>query len=492
MNVSNWRRRLARALWPGHPGLPGQRPAGATVEDVPAPAGLLYARGFLLCDGAAPASAAGWSEHRVGSRWLYVDPRVPLHHASAEGRSVWLLGDAFDPEEGVYEGVAERIASGNLLDLLDRLAGRFALLVQEGQSLVVYHDAMGSRSIFYGAGVVASHAALVAEVTGAGLRDWVLPFITSRGYLMRDVKYLPGLDSPFTGIRQLTPNTRLLLPEGRVERYWPRGPKPIVGRAEAVDTLVGHLQGLRSYVRHNGIATMVGLSAGRDSRGVLAALHAEAPRVFTFVRSKGAKSSDSPDSRVARTVAGRCGLELEVVRVPAPPPLDESLSPFARTFRRNTGYVRGSNSSWVEYFAGKPLPELLFVRGFGGEVMRGFYPPLTEISPPALSHLYDVNAGSRLARDPFATFIDVAGWSGSDFHDYDLTDLFYWEHRMGTWGALALAESDMAFRTTAGYNSRNLFAAFMGLPAELRQVSGVFEEATIRLAPELSGIPYES
>src|SRR5690606_31384590 len=108
--------------------------------------------------------------------------------------------------------------------------------------------------------------------------------------------------------------------------------------------------------------------------GVLAGLKQEAPRVFTFVRSKGAKSSDSPDSRVARALAERCGLDLEIVRVAAPGPLDDALSPFASTFRRNTGYVRGSNSSWIARFAGQDLPELVFVRGFGGEVMRGFYP----------------------------------------------------------------------------------------------------------------------
>lgn len=492
MNVSVWRQRLALALWPDRAG-PSAVPASRTVvEEVPAPTGLLYARGFLLCRSAAPASVSGWDEHQVGDWRLFVDSRVPLQRAVAGGRSVWLAGDAFDPENGIYEDIASHLASGEILDTLDRLAGRFLLLVQEGDALAVYHDAMGARSIYYGDGVVASHASLAAEMTGAQLRDWVLPFITSRGYLMRDVKYLPGLDTAYAGIRQLTPNTRLLLPAGDIERYWPRGPKPVVDREQAVGLLAMHLAALGSYARHHAFATTVGLSAGRDSRGVLAGLKQENPRVFTFVRSKGAKSSDSPDSRAARELAKRCGLDLEIVRVAAPGSLNDSVSPFASTFRRNTGYARGSNSSWIAHFARQELPDLLFVRGFGGEVMRGFYPPIDEISPAALAHVYDVNAGSRLARDPFRTFIDVAGWSRSDFYDYDLADLFYWEHRMGTWGASALAESDMVFRSIAGYNSRNLFASFMSLPTELRRGSELFDEATVRLAPELAGIPYES
>lgn len=123
--------------------------------------------------------------------------------------------------------------------------------------------------------------------------------------------------------------------------------------------------------------------------------------------------------------------------------------------------------------------------------MRGFYPEMHEISPQTLSHLYDVNAGSRMSRNAFERFIEVAGWDMGALFDYDLSGLFYWEHRMGIWGASALSESDMAFRSMPGYNNRELFRTFMGLPSEIDRRS-IFEASVALLQPGLSEIAYES
>lgn len=454
--------------------------------------GLLYARGFLLCrDGHGPEAVMEWKRWGVEGWTLHTDPRVPVDHATCEDREAWIVGDAFHPGRGVFKQMARHVLECDLLETLDGIAGRFLLVYRNGSRIEIYHDAMGARSVFYGEGVVASHAGLAAEVLGTGLRDWIIPFITSRGYLQRDVKYLPGLDSSFEGVTQLTPNTRLVLPGGSVERYWPRTSVIASKRNQALASVTEHLGGLRQYLEENAFDPIIGLSAGRDSRGIFAALVPLAPRIFTFVRSADARSDDSADSRAARLLAETVGLDLEVIKVPAPPHLDTASSAFAVTFRHNTGYVRGNNSSWVEHYAGSPPADHVFVRGFGGEVMRGFYPPMSEPTPQSLSHLYDVNAGSRMSRDAFARFIEVTGWAKNALFDYDLSALFYWEHRMGVWGASALSESDMAFRSMPGYNSRNLFDVFLGLSSDIDRKS-IFESSVAALRADLGKIAYES
>lgn len=453
---------------------------------------LLYARGFLLCRTEdAPGAVADWSGRDVHGWRLHTDPRVPVDHAARGDREVWIVGDAFHPAQRVFTQMARHVLEGNLLETLDGIAGRFLLIHRKGSRIEIYHDAMGARSVFYGDGVVASHAGLAAEVLGSGLRDWIIPFITSRGYLNRDVKYLPGLEAPFVGVRQLTPNTRLVLPHGAVERYWPRAGIAATDRNQALAGLKEHLEGLRRYLEENELEPIIGLSAGRDSRGVFAALAPLRPRLFTFVRSTDAQSSHSADSRTARQLAGKAGLDLEIIKIPAPPQLDTASTDFAITFRQNTGYVRGNNSSWVEHYAGLPPTRHVFVRGFGGEVMRGFYQKVHQANSQSLSHLYDVNAGSRMSRDAFEQFIEVAGWDEGALFGYDPAGMFYWEHRMGIWGAIALSESDMAFRGLPGYNSRDLYGVFMGLPEQVDRRS-IFESAVVELRPDLSGIAYAS
>lgn len=471
---------------------PCRPPPGLPVEGGEAPSRLLYARGFLLTRREAPSSLGGWRRTEVGAWHLHSDPRVPMQTASTGTRSVWLLGDAFDPEAGIYADIVRTLVVGDIGRHLDSVAGRFMLFAEEGQVLTVYHDALGSRAVFYGDGVVASHAGLAADVLGTGLREWIIPFITSVGYGKRDVKYLPGLDSPFVGVRQLTPNTRLRLPSGEIERYWPRGPKPETGSAFALEALVAHLRGLGEYVSRSGKAPIAGLTAGRDSRGVMAALVELEPRLFTFVRSPDGRASNSADTRAARQLAAQYALDVEIVRLTAPTRLSEADTPFGVAYRRNTGYVRGLNSPWVEHFAAADNDDSLYVRGFGGEVMRGFYRKGTRMSASQLAKTYDLNAGSRYTREAFDTFMRIAQWNDAAFFDYALDDMLYWEHRMGVWGASALGESDMAFRSLNGYSSRNLFAAFMALPAQQRDTSALFAEATAGIAPKLAGIPYPS
>lgn len=454
--------------------------------------GLIYSRGFVLCrTERVPQSVAGWAHWSVGHWALRIDPRVPVDHAINGEREAWIIGDAFHPTRGLFTKLAAVALEADLLDFLDGTAGRFVLIRRDGSRIEIYHDAMGARSVFHGEQVVASHAALAAEVLGSGLRDWIIPFITSRGYLHRDVKYLPGLDSPYEGISQLTPNTRLVFTRGKVERYWPREPSSVTGLGQALASLTTHLEGLRLYLEKNRFQPIIGLSAGRDSRGVFAGLLPLQPRLFTFVRSAGAKSNDSDDSRIARRLAAEAGLDLEIVRVSAPAHLDSALSTFAVAFRQNTGYVRGNNSSWVEYYSNLAPTDHVFVRGFGGEVMRGFYPEIEQLSPVSLAKLYDVNSGSRMTRAAFTRFLLVAGWSTEALLNFKPSELFYWEHRMGVWGASALAESDMAFRTVPGYNSRDLFSTFMALRPEVDRTS-IFESAVASLAPSLATVKYKS
>lgn len=453
--------------------------------------GLLYARGFLLSQGrSVPSIVSKWERIDVADWKLYVDPRVPVEHAQRSDREVWIIGDAFVSTKASIPSAADWVLGGDLHENIDRLGGRYLLIYRGREQVQIYHDALGSRSIFYGPGVVASHAELAAETIGAGLRDWLIPFITSRGFRRRDVKYLPGLHSPFEKIEQLTPNCRLRLGSERPERYWPRRPVIGVSAEYALCKLVEHLEALREYFARRKIQPVVGVSAGRDSRGIVASLGKLDPKLFTFVRSPRGESTRSADSQVALKIATALGLELDLIRLKAPPPLDDALTPFASTFRRNTGYVRGNNSAWVEHYAGRN-EDWVFVRGSGGEIMRGFYPPLKSISAASLSHLYDVNSGSKISRDAFAHFIEQAEWEGSKLYGRCLEDLFYWEHRMGIWGASTLTEADMAFRSLPAYNSRELFDAFAGLPQAVDRRE-LFESAIEELDAKLGAIPYSS
>lgn len=466
---------------------------------------LLYRNGFVVSEVPIDTpSLFGWNSVRVGTAYVRLHPETPFLAAQAGGRNLALVGVAFDPEMGIYKEdqvLAGLLAAGPGREFhaaLDRLAGRFALIVQDGGRTELYQDAMGSRSVFYsskGFPVAASHAEIVADIIGTRFADFFVPFLTSRNYQQRDVKYLPGVATPYEHVVQLTPNTKLIVAQQKVERFWPReemGSAPT--NEEATAALVTHLHGLRWYLAVNGRRPVLGLTAGTDSRGVFAATKDSNPVIFTYVRSESANMTGSADARTAAAIAGAYGLDPQVWPIHNRLTLNQTSDSLSAAFRRSTGYYRGPGSPWLGKLAqaGKKVKDGLFIRGFGGEVMRGFYQSqdkrITKVNVQQLSNAYDVNAGSHVTRSFFEDMMNRTSLNADSIMGYDPNDIFYWEHRMGTWGSVSMSEADLAMPSMVAYNSRNLFATFMALPQETRASRSAFEAATVELAPLLKGL----
>ncbi|HWM30653.1 MAG TPA: hypothetical protein VNO69_02985 [Methyloceanibacter sp.] len=63
---------------------------------------------------------------------------------------------------------------------------------------------------------------------------------------------------------------------------------------------------------------------------------------------------------------------------------------------------------------------------------------------------------------------------------YDINDIFYWEQRIGMWGAAMHNEMDAAVLSLTGYNSRRLYALALGLPREQRLSKDLLRNLTHR------------
>ncbi len=256
---------------------------------------LIYRSGFVL----SRARVTGypfdrWRSHRLGHFVLQTHPDASCTVREVSGQASALLGDAFDPERGIHnkaqllEDLAGATSEQEFYKALDRLAGRFLLILPRGDGgLHLYQDAMGSRTVFYATNqpVAASHSEIVGKLVGNGLSDFVIPFLTSRNYAQKATKYLPGVATPYEHVRQLTPNTQLSMPKQSVTRFWPRGPheKPTTD-TEALDALILHMRGLVEHFQVARLKSLIGLTAGTDSRLLFAAFRSSDPYLFHYLR----------------------------------------------------------------------------------------------------------------------------------------------------------------------------------------------------------------
>ncbi len=469
---------------------------------------LLYRYGFVACmkGTAEPVlgelpSTQGWSAIPWAD-WVVVHhPDTSLSVAKSGASQLAIVGEVFNPFTKEFDAqvVADDLCrraedDSQFLSLLGELSGRFVVLVQQGGEWFAYNDSFSARSIYYNAqmpGVVASHAALLGEVTADPVDFNVLAFTQSSAYRERDVKYLPGSRTLYRNIFYCPANHRLRVSSNQTDRYWPRAFAE--ENISCSELLIQYLDGYSDYIRSRHDRELFGLTGGLDSRTLLAPLAAKKMPMTTFTIYRGDKNGGSAkDIALAKDLSSAVGVEHEKMTVDYPRLNTDYFTEPMQVLRQNTGFVRLNSpyancqlhNHFSQRFQGQSLS---YSRGFGGELLRGFYQDkqgdVKKVSPQSFANAYGVMQGTPLVQDSFKHFIACSRFK--DTQGIGLSDLFYWEHRMSGWAALAIAETDITACTYAGYNSRRLYQAFMARPFAERTKRESFKDAIRHFAPEL-------
>lgn len=462
---------------------------------------LKFRFGFLChrVDEVRPRRAlpkAGWLRERVGPFVLHRHPETRLARRSAGERHLVLLGDGYDVATGSAPDLAPLLAAGEsgFLDAVDRLGGRFALLLVEGERLRALNDPIGSRSIYYHAGepfCLGSHASLVARAAAAPRREDIPPLLRHPHYRRRSVKYLPGDWTIYANVFGLIPNNLYDTDARRTRRYWPRVPLRATDFEGFVVTASEYLRAQATFAGSR-YSPLFGLTGGVDTRVVFASFRAFGVP-FETVTWLGGRLAPGEITTVEQ-LAEYLDVPHRGIRRPA------ATDGVARIAGWNGGAYRGpARLTSAMLAAYGPKPARVFIRCWGGEVMRGFYntrpKPMRSLAPAEMARAYGSGAGDgergfrASAIAAFEEFFDRGNCRDLEGLGYDPNDLFYWEHRMGMWGAAANNELDPAMTTLIGLNSRHLFVAAFGLPDERRLTKRLLLELTDRFDPALARMP---
>lgn len=444
--------------------------------------------------------SSNWHRFAVDGLTFYVHPETPLRvHREIQGTVVF-LGDVFAcGGRSVLEttqAMLEATTDEDLYQLLDDLSGRFALFLIRGQDRRVFHDAFGARTLFYrneGTFCIGSHAELIADAFGDSTRQDVLRLIETPEYRKKIVRYLPGDWTIYHELYALVPNNYYDVTQRRSVRYWPRKHRrPTVLTdffAEADRYFVAFTTFLRAFYR-----PMLGVTGGIDSRGLMAAF-SRYNLPFDGVTWLGGylKGVEVPIvNELSLHVPG------EYNSIPCKPvPSEEAMAQIAS---RNVGIYRGIVSPLRLTVPMRDLARdrSVFVRGYGGEIMRGFYNlfprPIPSFDPVYFARAYGMgNKAAFYTRQSLAAaegFFQRANYDGLESFGFDPNDVFYWEHRMGMWGAAMLNEMDPAMYSFTGYNSRRLYEAAFGLDGEVRLTKQLILELVRHYAPAMAEISF--
>ena len=158
----------------------------------------------------------------------------------------------------------------------------------------------------------ASEPGILAEILGLEISPEAREFMASDGYTCNAEHWWPWDASPYREIRRLPSNHELGIRTGAARRFWPDKRFTPSAPDEAAEVVGETLRGLITAMRARG-PLAVNLTAGLDSRMVLAAARPVA-RDVVFVTSKkrGMQESD-PDLVIHRKLAATLGLQHRVI-----------------------------------------------------------------------------------------------------------------------------------------------------------------------------------
>lgn len=428
---------------------------------------------------------------------LFVHPETRIYRVEdKEGRIVLVIGDVFVAHgTRSLDDILFLVATG-AREPLDDLSGRFALIVLDGTEGTVIHDPLGSQAVFRTLGqdpVFSSHSSLIAACEGYDASRRITKYMTERDYRARVTRFLPGDLSIYEEVVHVAPNNELDLRTGNTHRYWPRAQLP---RTTFDDLLEVWDEYFSAYVHYLSprYTPVIGLTGGLDSRAVIATtfnkqLHA---KYITWDKMPEEESRRIP--RLARHVGG----EHSWVRM-AERPNSASINEIRQAARYAAGLTRGTPMLPAQI---APLvgPRHLFLKGLGGEVMRGpFNSRMKPHLPSRTSEdlAYALYAGQvrltaqksyeEATRAAIRGFLDRANYN-ADLFGADPGDLIYWEQRMGTWTAVQHAEFSVVLTSHSAMNSRRIFATAWGLPDEERFGEGLLMRLIEHYDPTLASL----
>jgi len=447
---------------------------------------------FVLCRDAARVPDA-WTKIGLGGWHLGYHATLPVSKLTGpNGAPIgFLLGYVVTADGTRIDGSPVAVRDSETPDGFERWlfghGGRFTAVIITEKFARVYLDPCGSLGTVFCAAleIVAATPTLIPQTreteeladlvaaTGGPEQDWMCPVgLTTR-----------------RNIARLLPNHFLDLKTWQVTRHWPSGPLSDQGDPAKHQEEIAHVteRMVAGFAAKQDV--LLALTAGRDSRMLLAAAKKWASRIILYTAAFEYPDKVSwQDMLVSGRIGERFGIRVQHLpfRQPKPDDLEEWLYRTAG----QVGEVRG----WRGMTTLLQLPpNLANLISPIPELMRGLYWRFIDQArhPIELGPLLQICKAGDLpvCRAALTKWLDEL-----PSRDPVLTlDLFYIEQRLGCWaGVYTYGLGHDGRFALFPFCHRRIITAMMSLPAEPRFGDSLQRDFVHRYWPELMDYPFNS
>lgn len=432
-----------------------------------------------------------WICTKVEKYYLYTHPDLPVCQQTANQTSIVLIGSIFDSEAHSYgnDAIIRHVLENTLnfkevILQLKRYAGRYAVIYTSDSEAYILNDALALREIYFctvdNSVICGSQPNILVkfsnpEILRSSNDKELLEFYTE---YLRDSKWI-GEETCYEGIKHLLPNHVLDLNNRKVSRYWPNEPIKKITLDEAVNKICSFLQGIMSAMasRHS---LMMAVTAGTDSRALLAASRNIKDKIYYFINDEGLGCSH-PDISVPTKICK--GLDIPFHIHDVQKNVDGN---FKRIFLNNTFFATERILPTIYNVYYKAHSNKVNILGIG-EIGRTRYGKVPgNLNSYRIAYKLGYPEGCRYVikkcQQMLKEMMPVANTYG-----INLLTLIYWEQMLGNWGVVGNSESDIAIEELNPFDSHLLYEIFLRVDDKYTNYSHpiIFTEIIRRMWPEL-------
>lgn len=470
---------------------------------------LKYRFGFLVetkkdklnlssCD-----SLTSWNFTQCGEAIIAHHHEAKISKFQFQDYFVFTLGDIFcaHGSESLVN-ILKRFSEENDWDAIDSLSGRFSILTynkKNNEFEKILTDPIGSRTLFYSTsrpGLISSHSSLLAEILDIDRDQETIEFIKSEDFLTIRTKFLPADLTMYKNIYGLPANHYYSFKENKAIRFWPRNPIKPNNIENLLNISKEYLLKQIEYFSASGIRPVIGLTGGVDCRSIIAAWNSNKIHFKCLTWNRNLSNDEIVIIKKISSYIYADSYFLDVKKTENSESF-EALKTFGY-INRGSFLGNATLTAQTAEFAGQSD---IFVRGLGGEILRGMFNKKIsrESKIEDITYAANLYKTSRIknpsekfrifVENAYKDFFDRINLKNQELFNYDFGDLIYWEQRMSMWAASLLNEADPALKNMAGLNSRKMYEAAYGLPDEERFQRALLLKITSNFDSYLANLP---
>ncbi|MFC1833053.1 hypothetical protein ACFL0S_13725, partial [Thermodesulfobacteriota bacterium] len=278
--------------------------------------------------------------------------------------------------------------------------------------------------------------------------------------------WIPSGCSLYERIHHLVPNHALCFSTLKQIRYWPKQPicqKPVNVIVDEASDLLRKLL----IAGNKRFKLALPLTAGWDSRTILSASRSISNDVYFYTLQYRDLNNNSPDIKIPKELLRSLGLDHHIIDC-----RKEVSKVFRELYEHNTSLSHFNDWGKIAYGMSDMYPEeRVCLKGNCSEIVRCFYYPSGTHqgfnSPNQINALEKGWNEIPFVCDQISTWFSEAR-EASAKANVDILDLFYWEHRMGSWQAQSQLEWDIVQEAYTPFNHRGLIEVMLAASTKYR------------------------